>query len=116
MKRQRSATFKEICDQARPKTLQRLAEKASNANRIAKITVSATCKSSAYRAKDAALNQGIRLGFFKPRSDEAGRSHLLSIACRNRQHLHMPIHRLSSDSLEHIHTKTVLGHHAQHAA
>lgn len=90
-------TFREICEQAKLESIRLLAEKATTANRIAKIATCPIDRALAYRVKDNAINQGISLGLFAPRSDNEGRPFLLSINC-NGPRLHLPISRLSKDN------------------
>ena len=85
------------------------------ANSVAKLATSASERATAYRVKDAALNHGICTGLLKPRSDEAGRGHLLTIG-NHAGRVHMPIHRLSALSRQHITIKAVLGESTQRAA
>ena len=101
-------SFKEICRSVQSKCEGDLQDRIQLANSLAKHATCEVDRAVAYRVKDAALNHGICRGFFTPRSDEAGRIHLISVG-RDRRRVHMPIHRLSRQSRHHVNIKALLG-------
>jgi len=95
----RRSNFREILKSIRPKSRQRLAEKAKLANQIAKISLESEDRIAAYAVKTAALEQGLRCCEFELRGDELARPGLAIVATGSHGQLHIRINRLSRDIL-----------------
>ena len=108
-------TFQEICRLQRQISADRLANKATIANRLAKICPSPQFQRLAYERKCEILNHGTSLGLFKLRSDENARNHLLSVVCGARR-LHLPVHKLSYPNTQLKTTKALFGQPMEAAA
>ncbi len=104
MKRQsaqaRTTTFAEILEATRPANAARLADRARNANEVAKLARVPRHRDLAYHAKQAALSQGVRCREFKLLADEQGRSHLMVVCTGSRGMLHMPVRAADPDLLD----------------
>ncbi len=115
MKRIKRVTFKQVCNNALAECAARLQKRVREANSVAKIALTKKDRLTAYRAKNAALNHGLRVGLFKPRSDEKGRNHLLLVGS-DIGRVHMPIRKLTSVNRQSLTIRTALGHRSLDAA
>ena len=101
----RTATFAEILEATKPHNAARLANRARQANQIAKLAQGPRHRALAYDAKQAALSQGVRCHEFKLIADEQSRSNLMVVCTGSHGMLHMPVHAADADLLNRTDTR-----------